>query len=328
VTNTELLDVLRIIYGDTSPWPKPLHLFSGRLLVENGYSIRSAAKEVSTTNKALEKVVRANDPVSEVFGITVTAINEVHILQATRMLGQLLLGRCAEMVFESIFKREMPTTELELKDLREGRTDTDYRLYNTGNRPVYRVNIKFHGSRFRRAPELVDLDPNDCFALATYKIHSALLKQEEEGLPYFFAVVGVAHLTGESVGSDIPRELLEATAFVSQAPRARGKRDFEDAIVERLVVNNADVFQETLTKIEAAEWYILSARKADKLLREKLFDRVFALRIRGFAKVFRGAELDMHFSLSEDMTPLPKFIEFVKAEGLHKVTTFLERGEF
>ena len=64
----------------------------------------------------------------------------------------------------------MHSEEFELRDLREGRTDTDYRLYNGRGRPIYRVNIKFHGSPFRRAPEMVGLESDDCFALATYKI--------------------------------------------------------------------------------------------------------------------------------------------------------------
>lgn len=85
----------------------------------------------------------------------------------------------------------MHSEEFELRDLREGRTDTDYRLHNGRGRPIYRVNIKFHGSQFRRGREMVGLDSSDCFALATYKIHSAIEKQKQEGLPYFFAIVGV-----------------------------------------------------------------------------------------------------------------------------------------
>src|SRR6185436_8456222 len=107
---------------------------------------------------------------------------------AVLILGQLILGRAAETAFEESYKSTMETEELELRDVREGGTDTDYRLYNGKGKPVYRLNIKFHGALFRRAPELVGLDPQDCFALATYKIHSALEKQVQDQLPYFFAV--------------------------------------------------------------------------------------------------------------------------------------------
>ena len=244
------------------------------------------------------------------------------------MLGQLLLGRCAEAAFENIYQHEMQANELELRDVRESRTDTDYRLYNGMGRPVYRINIKFHGARFRRARELVGIEPQDCFPLATYKIHSALQKQDAEGLPYFFAVVSVRDLSGEKVGREIPSRLVEAVAFVHQAPRTTKKRDFEDRAVRFLISTNAPVFRETYARIRAAEWRVLSARKADGLLRSSLFDRVFALRIRGFARQFRSAELDMHFSLSQDLVPLRTFLAVLRREGSAKVITLLERGEF
>ena len=66
------------------------------------------------------------------------------------------------------------------------------------------INIKFHDTAFRKAAELVGLDPGDCFALATYKIYQGLQKQEKEVLPYLFAVVGVSGLTGARVGEARP----------------------------------------------------------------------------------------------------------------------------
>jgi len=71
---------------------------------------------------------------------------------------------------------------------------------------------------------------------------------------------------------------------------------------------------------------VLSARKADNLLRELLFERVYALKIRGFAQQFRGAELDMHFSLKADLVTLKEFLQVLKQEGQTKVTSLLERG--
>jgi len=58
----------------------------------------------------------------------------------------------------------------------------------------------------------------------------------------------------------------------------------------------------------------------------KLFERVFALRIRGFAQQFRSAELDMHFSLKDDLTPLEEFFGTLRQEGQTKVAGQLERG--
>jgi len=247
---------------------------------------------------------------------------------ARQILGGLILGHCAETAFEEIYKEHVHTTELELRDVREGRSDTDYRLYNGRQRPVYRVNIKFHGSLFRRAKEMVNLEPEDCFALATYKIHNALQKQEKDALPYIFIIVGVPGLTAESVGAEVPSEFLEFVAHVHTSPGVPRKRDIEDRVVRVLLEEGHPIFASTATRLAQADWYVLSARKADRLLRDKLFDRVFALRTRNFSRQFRGAELDMHFSLSQDLTPLPTYLDMLREHGYPRVTTLLERGEY
>jgi hypothetical protein len=327
VTRQELLETLTRLFGQTG-WPKPLHLLLGATLLERGGEVQAVARSIATTQRLLHDVRHAADPVQRVLGLALHEVDNPHRARAAQMLGQLLLGRCAELAFERIYKSEMQFEEFELRDLREGRTDTDYRLYNGQGRPVYRINIKFHGSPFRRAKELVGLEPEDCFALATYKIHSALQKQHDEGLPYFFAIVGVPNLTGQTVGQAIPSLLVETVALIDQSPRGRSKRDFEDAAVRHLVEGEYDVFRTTLDQIMNAQWYILSARRADKLLRTMLFDRVFALRVRNFARAFGRAELDMHFSLSKDLVPLRQYLATLREQGPQKITTLLERGEY
>src|SRR6185503_8406426 len=234
MNRNDLINALTEIFP-SGTWPRPLHILQALSLCESGTSLNEAAKTVGTSQTTLKIAVEAPDPVSAVLGLALSQIDDRYRRRATQILGQLLLGRCAEIAFEQIYKAEMHSEEFELRDLREGRTDTDYRLHNGRGRPIYRVNIKFHGSQFRRAPEMVGLDPSDCFALATYKIHSAIEKQKQEGLPYFFAIVGVPHLTGEAVGRDIPLDLVETVALIDQAPRGKSKRDLEDAVVETLV---------------------------------------------------------------------------------------------
>jgi hypothetical protein len=327
VRHDRFFTLLKEVLGDTG-WPKPLHLLEGAERVRAGDSLSAVSKAVGTTQNRLAEVVGAPDPIREVLGLTPEEVIEEQLRRARQILGQLLLGRCAELAFENIYRSEMHAQEFELRDLRESRTDTDYRLYNGEGRPIYRINIKFHGAQFRRAQELVGLDPLDCFALATYKIHSALQKQEQERLPYFFAIVGVPELTGEVVGRSFPLRFIEAVALMHQAPRARRIRDFEDAVIEHSVQARSSEFEETYHRILNADWYILSARKANQLLRDLLFERVYALRIRGFAQQFRAAELDMHFSLSTDLVKLRDFLATLRNEGLTKVATLMERGEF
>lgn len=173
----------------------------------------------------------------------------------------------------------------------------------------------------------MNLEPEDCFALATYKIHGALQKQEADELPYIFVIVGVPNLTAESIGASVSDELLEFTARVTVAERIPKKRDIEDCIVSRLENENNPAFVTTRERIRAANWYVLGARKADRLLHDKLFERVFALRTRNYSRQFKG-ELDMHFSLSQDLTPLTTYLGMLRDSGYPRVTTLLERGDY
>ena len=62
-------------------------------------------------------------------------------------------------------------------------------------------------------------------------------------------------------------------------------------------------------------------------MREKLFDRVYAVRVRAFARNYRNAELDMHFSLTQDLTPLRAFLTNARERGLHGLAVDLESGQ-
>lgn len=329
MTLSEVIATLKRLYPDER-WPKPLHLLQAAMAVDNGTDPKLATNRYATSTNKLKSVVSSDDRVEAVLGTPlVKRPQELPNWDRTvGILGQLLLGQAAEQVFEEMFKAEMPNRELQLRDVREGRSDTDYRLVNGGGRPVYRLNIKFHGSRFRRARELIGLDPENSFALATYKILGALKKQEEEQLPYFFAVVGVSNLTGQVVGEKLPAELVNAVAFLSSAPRMQGKRDLEDRAISYVAVSNLEPYPAIVEELRNAQWFVLSARRADRLLREKLFERVYALRIRNFSRVFGGAEIDMHFSLTEDLIPIEQFFETVHEAGLHKITTMFERGDY
>ncbi len=325
MNSSEFLNVLREIFGQR-PLPKPLSLMVGVERFNAGEDISTIRKDLSTTSGRITEAAKARDPVAHLIGMNPWDVSEKRVQGSRLILGQLVLGRAAEVAFEELYESAMSTHEFALRDHRTSRSGTDYRVHNGGGRPLYRLNIKFHGSQFRRGPELVGLEPEDCFALATYKIKNALDKQDEEHLPYIFAIVGVPNLTGAAVSAAVPEDLATVVAIVAEAPKVARARDFEDQVVEYLVANQASVFVSTLVAIRQAPWYVLSARRASGLLSAKLFDRVFALRIRGFAQQFRSAELDMHFSLKEDLTPLDSFFATLRNEGQTKVAGLLERG--
>ncbi|MBK8002579.1 MAG: hypothetical protein IPK12_01260 [Gemmatimonadetes bacterium] len=277
------------------------------LRVRAGESLAVVRKELGTTSAVLKAAAEAGDVVAHLLGFDLGSLPDGDLQRAARNLGQLLLGRAAETVFEEAFGKALGSHGYSVEDYRTDRSGTDFRVRDSLSRPLYRLNIKFHGSQFSRAPDLVGLQSVDCFALATYKIKGALDKQQDEHLPYVFVIVGVPHLTGAAVGAKVPTDLVELAAVVSAAPRINRKRDFEDRVVDWISHHGLPVYSDTISQIASAPWYVLSARRADQVLRAKLYERVFALRVRNFAQQFRSAEVDMHFSLSQDLTPLHDF---------------------
>lgn len=63
------------------------------------------------------------------------------------------------------------------------------------------------------------------------------------------------------------------------------------------------------------------------LLRERLFERVHALRLRGFNQLFRGAEINMHLSLSNEMIAYRDFRKILAGRGSLEMARRRDRGE-
>lgn len=324
-----VVDVLRAYFGDelkTRRWPKPLHLLQGTLLFLSGTDMASAARLVGTTPGRLEVVATNPEPVEAILHIRDSDLTTDQLEKQRRKVGELVLGRAAEIAFQDICSENIDPLEYSLTDVREGRTNTDFRLLNGGDRPLYRFNVKFIGSVFRRGAEMVKIEPTDGFPLATYKIFAALQEQENEHLPYVFAIVGVRGLVAATVAEIIPEADVRPITLLSQSEVVRRSRDYEDWLVDRIVDARAPAFATAYDRIRAAPWYVLSARRADKLMHEMLFERVYALAIPGFTRKFSGAEVDMHFSLTNDLMPLLDLLAVLREDGQGRVTTMLERG--
>ena len=326
-----LLNAVERVYGSREK-PKAFALIEAGKLVTLGEDPAAIARAIRTTRKKVLEIANADDPIRVVFNSSLAdAGTPERIARARRGVGQMLLGTLAERSFETSYRNIVQTDELRLEDHRSGRSDTDYRVFNGQDRPVFRINIKFHGSLFRRAVELVDLAPNDCFALATYKIHSATNKQHEERLPYLFVIVSVPGLTGDSVGAEVPEDLAHLTALYVGSSQPR-KRDFEDLVVRHIVGTSHEASTDAaidriMERIDRAPWRVISARRANQLLHDLLFQRVYAVRVRGFASNYGRAEVDMHFSISNDLTSLDEMLELLRDHGLQGLTTRFERGE-
>ncbi|MBI4345862.1 MAG: hypothetical protein HY553_03340 [Elusimicrobia bacterium] len=258
-------------------------------------------------------------------GLTAYAdrITEQSLAKRRQGIAQMLLGVLAERRFEELSNQITGDGVLRIEDHRPSRTDTDYRLLNGSNNPICRFNIKFHGSLFREARRFVGLDPEDCFALATYKINNALRRQEEEKLPYIFLVLSVPDLSAADVGRLVPGDYVWVLAVLE------GRMVIEEAIVARFLrSDNLPRCRPIFDRMPEGQFRVISAKKADRILRERLFERVHALSLKGFTRKFRNAEVDMHFSLFQDLTPVRMFLELLVKESPQKFAVRLYIGDY
>lgn len=149
----DILGVVARLYPEGPP--RPFLLLQGVQRIKSGEDARSVRRAVGSTRKRLEAYAAEADPVAAIFGCDLGAAAEPEALRRPRdMIGQLLLGQLAERAFEAIYKETMGTDDLMLEDARGGRNDTDYRVLNGQKRAVFRINIKFYGTLFRKAGEL------------------------------------------------------------------------------------------------------------------------------------------------------------------------------
>lgn len=242
---------------------------------------------------------------------------ESRLARARIGVAQMLLGELAEQHFENVAARLVGEQGYRIEDHRVGRTDTDYRLLTPDGRALFRLNIKFHGTLFAQAREYVNLEPKDCFALATYKISAALKKQDEEGLPYLFLIVSVPDFPSETIQRSIDAEWVWLASVTG--------RNIEEAVVKRLI---QEPWVEPLRRrLAQAEFRVLSARRANNLMRDLLFERVHALRLRGFNRLFRGAEINMHLSMGREMIGYEDLLRQLIERGPTQVSVRLDRGE-
>ena len=123
-------------------------------------------------------------------------------------------------------------------------------------------------------------------------------------------------------------DVIEFATRARTSRRIQQKRKIEDAIVQAITTRPDDfglagTLEGFLQRIRNALWRVLSARRADQLLREKLFERAYALRVPRFAMNYRGAELDMHFSISNDLHPLDDMLRrILRDDGLHGLSVY------
>jgi len=321
-----LAAVLRDIYGGT---PSDIAQIRQVLAVDrvlHGESLEAVSRDARVQTHRLRKLVASVQQAGwSAFG-NIAAISAEEFATAKNGIAQMLLSLLAERRFIQLSNQITGAGVLKIEDHRPSRTDTDFRLMNGGGRPLCRLNIKFHGTAFRESRRYVGLEPEDCFPLATYKINNADKRQHAENLPYVFIVLTALDLSAAEVARIVPDEYVEALVVMRQVV-STGKLALEERVVERLLASDQlPRFESILTRMPEGQFRVLSASRAIDLLKKHLFDRIHALSLKAFNRKFRNAEVDMHFSLTQDLTPVRTFLELTR-ESPQVFAIKLWRGE-
>lgn len=78
--------------------------------------------------------------------------------------------------------------------------------------------------------------------------------------------------------------------------------------------------------LEPHDCFALATYKSHGVLRRQ-GEESHALRLRAFNRLFRGAEINMHLSLSREMISFTDFLHFLANERQLKLAVRLDRGE-
>ena len=133
----------------------------------------------------------------------------------------------------------------------------------------------------------------------------------------------MADLSAADVGRLVPDDYVWALAAIG------GRMTVEEAIVSRLLrPDYLPQFRSIFDRMPEGQFRVISAKKASKLLLEMLFQRVHALSLKSFTRKFRNAEVDMHFSLSQELTPVRTFLQLLIEESAQKFAVRLYTGDY
>jgi hypothetical protein len=240
-------------------------------------------------------------------------------------IAMLLVGKVAEQEFAARYTTAMQGQEFSFEDESGAGTETDVLVLNGKKRRAFRINIKAHGTFLREAKKMVGLEPEDTFALATYKIRDANKKSREEGLPFLFAIVSSAELATGPLADKLPADVVALADRLTLYKDLKGLRRLEDLLVDYLIdpsgsYGTTPMVADLRAAIKNGTWRIVSAVRADYLFQTKMWERVPSVAKR-VNMSGNQSQPNMHFSLSQDMIALDDLLTLLRDNGIQHVAT-------
>jgi len=312
--------LLSAIYEEPSLW-RPLERLRAVLLIDEGTELRQVASELGRSPATVRGWMEGFES-GGLRGLLGEPTGRDEVERHLQIFSNLLVAQLGEEIFEPLVVAPVRELGYEVVDRRAEHLEQDFDMQDRDGATAISVNVKVHSSQFRNAPDVVRLEADDCFALALYKILSGFKQTREIGVPFLF-LVSIRWGIVEEVMSRVPEDLSELVELVFRA-RAQGKRRAEDRLVQHAVerLREAGTWQELIDMLTAeGDHRVLSAKKALDLFMDSFDPRCPALSVPAFGRGFAGtrgvpAEINMHFSIREEMEPLDRVLANLAREGI------------
>lgn len=209
-----------------------------------------------------------------------------------------------------------PTVEYS-DDRQSGHSLTDFTLReNDGALPL---NVKNAGTRFYNAAKLVGLDPGDCVPIPAYKAHGAVSTQ-----PSLIYAVCADYQLLSRIDAALPTILTRDEAIVwDLLTKYHGAqvRNAEDLFIFGAVKAHwEDKFRMIAGDLP---FHVISARKAIRILQTKP-ERTPGIGLRAWG-TGASAEVNVHVSVNDDMTPWTSVSERILAGGIADIVEAVNR---
>jgi len=323
----QLWSQLQEVFGDERLW-EPMSRLKAVLMYAEGKSLAEVSRAVGRNQSTVRGWIRdfEREGLRGLYPLGVAK-------RSSQIFANLLVARLAEDFFIELIGPKLRTFGLTYQDRRSEYTETDFSVMDRGGREVFLVNVKVHSSKFEQANRFVNLDPEDTFPLALYKILMGFKYQKDTGLPFLFVVSIMWGIVEQVVGLIQPedREIVE---LVFQT-RTRGKKRAEDRLVDSLVdkLRKSSKWATLLSLLQhKGQHRVLSAQKGLSIFMDRFEERCPALTIGQFTSKFGGrkglpAEINMHFSISSEMAPLDRLLDVLTDEGVQGLIDAVRTGE-
>ena len=223
----------------------------------------------------------------------------------------LVVGRITEVVFRKEHLQPLEVAGFNVEDLHERGENRDFAVQQGGLELP--INVKTASTMFRKAKEVVGLDPSDCIPIPAYK--AVGVSERVPDLVY----VDLIDFSFRQRVDDFMGGLQGSAGLLWNVLSwygGKGVRKAQDGYVAELF----DLYEEKLVSLapEASSWRVISAQRVLAIMRDKP-RRCPGLGVRAAGMGGFNAEVNIHVSVKNETVPWQDVSEMLQQGGIQPV---------